>query len=1053
MGICGQIVSAFETGLILLTLSAPAVRADEHVKAPPGSYQLSCVMFEVQGKNLRATCQSMDDRWMVSELKDFPQCKSDIQNINGKLFCGTAPIAGKEQSGHAAFIGDIRELDQDLPALEPPAGGGNWQVVHDTWTFRDGAPENVTSLAQTSDGYLWVASTSGLYRFDGRQFEAFHSISGDQLLSTNLYCLFAPATGGLWVTYTFGGASFVDNGRVKNYGGKFEANSGSIVSMIQDKDGVMWAVSVSSGLWRLAQSDWEHLGDEWNVAIKSASDLGLDRDGDLWVSGDGKVLRLRRGSRRFEVVRDNLGTYPRRYGLSGRLLDREGSFWFAGLKGIDRFFYSPLVNQELPEGGGSLAVAEDDEGGFWIGSGVGSGKLYRVVNGEAKFLREANSWHLSFAYRGLDGSVWLGASGGGLWHETRSHRAPVGKTERWYKVRKELWDFTGRDWEEISLPAEAADLERYLQAITEDRQGGMWVSLGRHGLYRMADGVWTAYGGRKDIPTSGIVSEFTDSLGRVWFGYTKNQIAVLDGDTVRVFGPDDGLQVGNVTAIQGRSAKVWIGGEMGIAQFDAGRFKSIHAATDDWLKGISGIVETANGDLWLNGLSGVFHIRQAELAEALKDPAYQVKGDHFGRQEGLPGFATQIRPLPTAVEGSDGRIWFAVTNGVVWVDPNHAEKSVHPPPISIQSVYADDRSYELTPALKFPAHTSSVQINYGAVSLSNPAAIRFRYKLREADRDWHLATAASPVIYRNLAPGSYHFAVNASDTNGQWGDKIASVEFSILPAFYQTTTFRLLSAMAFLALLGVLYQMRLKQLARQFNARLEERVGERIRIARELHDTLLQSFQALLLRFQSVSNRLPIGESKERLDDAIDEAAQAIAEGRDAVQGLRSSTTVTNDLAAAVNALGLELAANPLEQNSPGFEVDVEGKSRDLHPILRDEVYRIVGEALRNAFRHAKATRIEVEIHYDTHELRLRVRDNGRGIEPEVRRGDGRAGHFGLHGMRERAKLIGGNLELWSNVGSGTEVELTIPASTAYARPAAHRRAWLFGRQASGSHE
>jgi hypothetical protein len=342
-----------------------------------------------------------------------------------------------------------------------------------------------------------------------------------------------------------------------------------------------------------------------------------------------------------------------------------------------------------------------------------------------------------------------------------------------------------------------------LQTITEDQQGGVWVSFGRHGFYRFANGSWTPYGGRDDLPKTGYLAiAFTDSLGRVWFGYAKSQLTVLDGDRVRRFGPSDDLQVGNITAIYGRGSEIWIGGEFGLEQFDQGRFHKIAAVDDQWLRGISGIVETASGDLWLNRVSGIFHIRKAEISEALKDSAYRVKGEHFGRREGLSGFANQLRPLPTAIEGSDRRLWFALRNGVVWLDPaGHAEKRIVPPPITMQSVSADDKGYAPDSRLSLPAHTSSVQISYNAVSLSDPEAIRFRYKLQETDKDWHEAAAATPITYRNLPPGSHHFSVEASDTNGVWSGAPASMAFAILPAFYQTNWFLFLCVAAFLAFL------------------------------------------------------------------------------------------------------------------------------------------------------------------------------------------------------------------------------------------------------------
>ncbi len=457
-------------------------------------------------------------------------------------------------------------------------------------------------------------------------------------------------------------------------------------------------------------------------------------------------------------------------------------------------------------------------------------------------------------------------------------------------------------------------------------------------------------------------------------------------------------------------------------------------------------METPDGDLWLNGISGIFHIRKVEISEALKDSTYRVKGAHFGRREGLPGVANHLRPLPTAIEGTDGRLWFTLRNGAVWIDPAaYSERQAVPPPITIQSVSADDKSYAPASRLSLPAHTSSVQISYSAVSLSDPEAIRFRYKLREADKDWHEVAASSPVTFRNLPPGSYHFNVGASNINGVWSDKIATVEFTILPAFYQTLWFRSLCVILFLAMLAGLYQLRLRQLARQYGMRLEERVNERTRIARELHDTLLQSFHGLLLRFQTAYDLFPTrpDEAQKTLGSAIEQAAQAITEGRDAVQGLRSSTVVTNDLAQAINTLGEELASGETNPNNAVFHAGVEGTTRDLHPILRDEVYRIAGEAMRNAFKHAQAQRIEVEIRYDERQFRLRVRDDGKGIDAKLLNEDERPGHYGLRGMRERAKLLDGKMAVWSELDSGTEVELSIPAANAYATADGRRRLWL----------
>ena len=287
------------------------------------------------------------------------------------------------------------------------------------------------------------------------------------------------------------------------------------------------------------------------------------------------------------------------------------------------------------------------------------------------------------------------------------------------------------------------------------------------------------------------------------------------------------------------------------------------------------------------------------------------------------------------------------------------------------------------------------------------------------------------------------FRVQGSNSDGVWNEQGVSLQIVITPPWWKTTWFRASTAALVLVLLAGAYQFRMRQVQHAFEMTLEARVGERTRIARDIHDTLLQSFHGLLLRFQTASYLLAErpAEAKEKLDSAIEQAAKAITEGRDAVQGLRASTVERNDLAAAIRTLGDELAADASAHPPPAFRVAVEGHARDLHPILRDEIYKIAAEALRNAFRHAQAGRVEVEIRYDSGEFRLRVRDDGKGIDQAVLAAQGIEGHYGLRGMPERAALIGGKLTVWSEVGAGTEIELRLPARAVYATSA--RRSWL----------
>jgi signal transduction histidine kinase len=267
---------------------------------------------------------------------------------------------------------------------------------------------------------------------------------------------------------------------------------------------------------------------------------------------------------------------------------------------------------------------------------------------------------------------------------------------------------------------------------------------------------------------------------------------------------------------------------------------------------------------------------------------------------------------------------------------------------------------------------------------------------------------------------------------------VVSLHYYFIPLLSPTgrrNPLAIVASAAFLITAWVITAMvdRVRKLTeRQLTLRFEERLAERTRIARELHDTLLQSFQGLMLHFQAVEDMLPPGQAKEALEKALDRADRAIIEGREAIQNLRSSTTVTNELAQALTALGEELGCSRSGGGAPPtLRVSVEGTPRELHPILRDDIYRIARESLMNALRHAHASKIEADITYAERLLRLRIRDNGKGIDPKLL-DRGRDGHWGLPGMRERAEQIGARLDIWSELGAGTEVDLSVPGSIAY---------------------
>jgi signal transduction histidine kinase len=460
-----------------------------------------------------------------------------------------------------------------------------------------------------------------------------------------------------------------------------------------------------------------------------------------------------------------------------------------------------------------------------------------------------------------------------------------------------------------------------------------------------------------------------------------------------------------------------------------------------------------NGDLWLNQASGVVHIAADEVAHARKDAHHQARYELLNYLDGLVSSPEQLRPLPTAVESSDGRIYFVTRGSVVWVDPANIARNTLSPPVWIRSVSVDTKLYNDLETLEFPPHAQNIEINYTAPSLLVPQRVRFRYKLEGFDKEWHDAGTRRQAFYSKLPPGTYTFRVTASNNDGLWSEAGASFVFTIPPSFTQSVLFKALCAVAVFGLLWLLYTIRLRQFTAQVKARLYERLAERTRIARELHDTLLQSFQGLLLHFQRARNLLPerLAEAIQTLDTALDGAEQAIVEGRDAIHDLRSPAA--KGLVEEITSLGEELVAKNGNKDAAQFRAVIEGTAQTLNPNVHIEIFRIAREALRNAFSHSQARRIETEVAYSSNLFRLRIRDDGKGMAPDVRNRGERIGHWGLGGMRERAERLGGKLEVWSEPGAGTEVDLRVPASIAYQSSPARNNVWLFWKKKKNDHE
>ena len=475
----------------------------------------------------------------------------------------------------------------------------------------------------------------------------------------------------------------------------------------------------------------------------------------------------------------------------------------------------------------------------------------------------------------------------------------------------------------------------------------------------------------------------------------------------------------------------WFGGELGLARLDGERFYSVQSAAELPLDGITGIVETVGGDLWINGRAGIVHIAASELERSRADPAYRVHGETLGAFDGIVGSSAILRPLPTAIEAADGKLWFATTGGIYGIDPARRVHNRVPPPVLIRALTAAGRTIEPIPGLTLPTYTTAVRFDYAGLSLTAPEKVRYRYRLDGVDTDWRELTAARQALYTNLRPGHFAFRVIAANNDGVWNESGASLAFLIPPAFVQTGWFIVLCAAVGVAAVWAVVRVRVRQVTnrvrRGLEERMEERLDERTRIARELHDTFLQTIQGSKL---VADNALSVTDDPSHTRQAMEKLsawlARATEEGRAALNSLRTSATEVKDLADGFRRALEECRIH----SSMEVSLQASGQIKEMHPVVRDEVYRIGYEAIRNACVHSRATQLRVELSY-AQDLGLRIYDNGVGIDPDIV-SRGKPGHFGLQGMRERAERIMGKFSVESSAGSGTVITLTVSGGIIY---------------------
>ena len=918
-------------------------------------------------------------------------------------------------------------------------------------------PVFVFSINEDHRGTLWVSTGNGLYRLDpstGQTMRFGHDPANPLSLSSNdVNVTGEDRESRFWVS---------DGGYIE----EFDRSAGRVIERIaiahsapravlfhEDHFGTFWILYVlhgqQSGLAVLDRD--KNLLTHYTITAKESGEpltAGIytaveDHDNGLWFAtwGDGLlrfdrqrniVVRYRNRPGDLESIADDRAT--------SLYADRGGNLWVGLQSMAPNFFqiappsFAPLLRG--PGGPNSMgegfinAVYQDHEKALWAST---TGSLVKVDSrgGRNTFYRPPGPGLTNdIVAIGEDrsGTLWVGTVGAGL---NRFDRA------------------TGKFKSYLHIPGDPSSLSNdVVSRMLIDHNGKLWVTTW-DGLDRFdpVHGRFVVYKPGPAIGRERLWDMTEDTNGILWIGGTAglNRFDPATGQFM-IYGHNStdpqSLSDNTVTSVLvDHSGQMWVSTENGFNQFDraTGKFESYYLKDGLPSNAVSCLLEDQAGKLWMSTSKGISKF----------DPITK-RFRNYSAADGLP--STDLTGWNSCLKTSNGEMFFAGFSGGVRFFPDRVDSQSVSPPIVLtelqlpsvatspetQSPLKESISYAKEIELK--PNQNIFSLTFAALTYSNPTASRYRYKLDGLENDWvEVGGDRRTATYIALPAENYIFRAQYQTKTGIWVEPGIAMPIRILPPWWGTVWFRLLCAIAVAALIWTFYVYKLKKVSAEIRARMEERLNERERIARELHDTLLQSFHGLLLRFQTVSNLLPAGEPKQKLDAAIDQTAHAITEGRDAVQGLRR-TTFVNDLAMALNALGQELAADHAGRSPAEFRVEVEGTPRHVHPILRDEVYRIGAEAVRNAFRHAQARRIELEIRYDNRLLRLRVRDDGKGIDSKVLAEGGREGHFGLHGMRERAKMIGGKLDVWSERASGTEIELSIPASKAYMAPSSAGR-------------
>jgi signal transduction histidine kinase/ligand-binding sensor domain-containing protein len=980
-------------------------------------------------------------------------------------------------------------------ALDPRQPAADYLRL--TFTAEDGLHSSVVNdVMQTQDGFLIVGSGRGLFRFDGHRFAEMNSDPPKQIVA---YSLAEGPDGDLWVATKFGvyRAPHAEIGQRWQTLSVYHMGQGAadpVACLRFTRAGVLWA-GTPYGLFYFTKDHFQQ------AAAGDIQRIEEARNGHLLISTTHGFFEWD-GSRVIEHPEIPTALGIRAEEVFHVLEDRSGVTWYCTAKGIfrqsggsvKRFLPDPTGDKNgalraFEDAAGNIwfrttaagllrassdslesvapeinarAVTADREGNLWVGTN-GAG-LVRFKNRPVKTFTKADGLPNNVVMTVLaaaDGKLWAGNNCGGLsWFDGGRFHTYDEKDGLTNSCVNALAEDSQHDlWVGTSGGGVFRFHAGHFQAFTKTdglgsdtvtcvliaRDGSLWIAT-TGGLTRLRDGVLRNYTTADGLSSIGIANVFQDSSGVVWVA-THGGIDRLDGDKfVAAFRPQDhrGVEVAGESPL----------GDLYVVEegLGVGRLK------DGRLTGIADLngsqIQVVQQDLWIAGGSGgVIRVGAASLRRwegAQQDP---IDYTEFGRADGFLSKEC-AGGYPNMTTTKDGKLWAATLGGAAMLDLFSLPHAAGKPFEYISEVDVDRKKRNAGRELILAPGLHHTELQLGSIELSSPERAHMQYRLEGIDSEWLDVKPDGTAVYTTIPHGSYLFHLRASNGDGIWDRQGIVYRITQKPFFYETAAFRILMIAAGCILLASAYRFRLRQESARIKVGLEGRVAERERIARDLHDTILQSFQGSLFEVQAARNlfaRRP-DDAMQTLDEAIRSAESAIVEGRDAIRDLRSGSAAPSDLARLLAVAGQELSGVAVSNGgSPAFHVTVEGPPRVIETVLHDELYRIGREILRNAFHHAHAKKIEVEIRYDAQELRIRFRDDGIGIDPMVLNEGARAGHWGLPGVRERAKLAGAQVDFWSEVGAGAEVQVTVPASVAYAKS---REAWIFGifRKKSGSH-